>query len=342
MFEKKQIKKQLTEIEEKISDENVWKDHLKLNYLLKKKNFFTTFLNKKNDLQLKFSDTNELLQLSQTENEENLTSELESELHIIKSELNDLYIETLMNGSADSKNCFIEIHAGAGGTESQDWVEMILRMYVRWSESKSHKVELIEQTDGEEAGLKSVTIKISGDKTYGWLKYETGIHRLVRISPFDSQSRRHTSFASVSCFPEIDNSITIELVDKEIRVDTYRASGAGGQHVNKTDSAVRLTHIPTKISVQCQSSRSQHRNKNIAMDMLKSKLYEIKLKKEDEERKKNEKKKTDIGWGHQIRSYIMQPYQLVKDHRTSYEETSVTSVLDGKIDKFLKSQLKEL
>ncbi len=342
MFEKKEIKKNLKEIERKISEEAIWKDHTKLNNFLKQKNSINNFLNKKENLEIRFSDTNDLLQLSEKENDQNLISELESELIKIQFELNDLYIETLMNGQIDSKNCFLEIHAGAGGTESQDWVEMILRMYSRWAESKSYKVELIEQTDGEEAGLKSVTIKVSGDKSYGWLKYESGIHRLVRISPFDSQSRRHTSFASVSCFPEIDNSISIEIIDKDIRIDTYRASGAGGQHVNKTDSAVRITHIPTKISVQCQSSRSQHRNKNIAMEMLKSKLYEIRLKKEDEERKKKEEKKTEIGWGHQIRSYVMQPYQLVKDHRTNHEEKNVLSVLDGKIDRFLKSQLKEL
>ena len=255
--------------------------------------------------------------------------------------MNSLYVETLMSGKADLKNAFIEIHSGAGGTESQDWVEMMLRMYSRWCESKKFSFELIEQTDGEEAGLKSVTFKIIGERAYGWLKKETGIHRLVRISPFDSQSRRHTSFASISCYPEIDSTINIEILEKDIRIDTYRASGAGGQHVNKTDSAVRLTHLPTKISVQCQSNRSQHRNKTLAMEMLRSKLYEIELKKEEEENKKNRGEKKEIGWGHQIRSYVMQPYQMVKDHRTNIEESNVNAVLDGKIDGFLKAQLNE-
>ncbi len=247
-----------------------------------------------------------------------------------------------MSGKADFKNSFLEIHSGAGGTESQDWVQMILRMYSRWCETKKFKTELIDKTDGDEAGLKSVTIKISGERSYGWLKKESGVHRLVRISPFDSQSRRHTSFASVACYPEIDSSIKVNILDKEIRIDTFRASGAGGQHVNKTDSAVRITHMPTKISVQCQSNRSQHRNKSIALEMLRSKLFEIQLKKEEDQNKKERGEKKQIGWGHQIRSYIMQPYQLVKDHRSGYEESNVNSILDGKIDNFLKEQLIKL
>ena len=244
-----------------------------------------------------------------------------------------------MKGKADLKNCFLEIHSGAGGTESQDWAEMIFRMYLKWAESKGFKVNIIDQNEGEEAGFKSITLKIIGEKSYGWLKKETGIHRLVRISPFDSQSRRHTSFASVSCYPEVDNTINIKMVEKELRIDTFRASGAGGQHVNKTDSAVRITHLPSKISVQCQSNRSQHRNRAIAMEMLKSKLYELELKKEEQENQKNREIKTEIGWGHQIRSYVMQPYQLVKDHRTNFEESNVNSILDGKIDSFLQAQL---
>ena len=247
-----------------------------------------------------------------------------------------------MNGKADSKNAFIEIHSGAGGTESQDWVEMLFRMYLKWSDSRGYKLESVDQSIGDEAGLKSITIRIVGEKSYGWLKNETGVHRLVRISPFDSQSRRHTSFASVNCYPEIDNTINIEISDKDLRIDTFRASGAGGQHVNKTDSAIRITHLPTKINVQCQSNRSQHRNKAIAMEMLKSKLYDIELKKEEEKNSKDRGEKSQIAWGHQIRSYIMQPYQLVKDHRTGYEDSNVNSILDGKIDRFLENQLVKL
>jgi Protein chain release factor B len=215
-------------------------------------------------------------------------------------------------------------------------------MYTRWAESKSFKIELIDQSVGEEAGFKSVTMKIEGDKAYGWLRLENGVHRLVRISPFDSQSRRHTSFASVYCYPEIDNTVDIQVHEKDLRIDTFRASGAGGQHVNKTDSAVRITHLPTKIIVQCQNSRSQHRNKSIAMDLLKSKLYEIQLIKEEEENKKNRSQKSEISWGNQIRSYVMQPYRMVKDHRTNVEISDVGAVLDGKIDIFLENQLIKL
>ena len=257
-------------------------------------------------------------------------------------ELNSLYIETLMSGKADSKNVLVEIHSGAGGVEAQDWVAMLFRMYTKWAESKKFKVELIDQSIGDEAGFKSVTIKINGERSYGWLKLESGVHRLVRISPFDSQSRRHTSFASVFCYPEVDNSVNINVLDKDVRIDTYRASGAGGQHVNKTDSAVRITHIPTKITVQCQSSRSQHRNKSIAMEMLKSKLYEIEIAKEEEANKRNRSAKGDISWGNQIRSYVMQPYRMVKDHRTNKEFSDVNSVLNGKIDVFLETQLVKL
>ena len=244
-----------------------------------------------------------------------------------------------MSGKADNKNVLLEIHSGAGGVESQDWVEMLFRMYTRWAESKNFAISLIDQNIGDEAGLKSVTIKIEGENAYGWLKLESGVHRLVRISPFDSQSRRHTSFASVFCYPEVDNTVDINIVEKDLRIDTYRASGAGGQHVNKTDSAVRITHLPSNISVQCQNSRSQHRNKTMAMEMLKSKLYEIELKKEDEENKKSRSEKSNISWGNQIRSYVMQPYTMVKDHRTNTEMSDVSSVLDGNIEKFLESQL---
>ena len=341
MFENQKLHKKLSEIEIKLTEQENWNDHLIFNELLKSKNSLKDFLDSINKLYITYNDIIDLISLAESESDENILDGSEKELIELHHKVNTLYIETLMSGKADSKNSFIEIHAGAGGTESQDWAEMILRMYSRWGESKKFKIELIDQTEGEEVGYKSVTIKIIGERSYGWLKKETGVHRLVRISPFDSQSRRHTSFASVSCYPEIDSSIKINISEKDIRIDTYRASGAGGQHVNKTDSAVRITHVPTKISVQCQSNRSQHRNKAIAFEMLKSKLFEIELLKEEEENKKNRGEKTEIGWGHQIRSYIMQPYQMVKDHRTNFEESNVNSILDGKIDNFLKAQLLE-
>ena len=245
----------------------------------------------------------------------------------------------LMGEQADRNSAFLEIHAGAGGTESQDWAEMLQRMYIRWAEKNNSKVSLLQESRGEEAGIKSCTLKIDNDYSYGWLKRESGIHRLVRVSPFDSNKRRHTSFASVWVYPEIDDKIEIEINESDLRIDTYRASGAGGQHVNKTDSAVRITHIPSEIVVQCQSDRSQHKNKSNAMSMLKSRLYELELQKRKEEENKINNSKKDIGWGNQIRSYVLHPYKLIKDLRTEYESSNVNSVLDGDIDKFLEKSL---
>ena len=244
-----------------------------------------------------------------------------------------------MNEEADFNNAFVEIHAGAGGTESQDWAEILLRMYVRWAESKHLKVSLLQESRGDEAGIKSSTIKISGEFTYGWLKRESGIHRLVRISPFDSNKRRHTSFASIWVYPEIDDKIDIEINESDLRIDTYRASGAGGQHVNTTDSAVRITHIPTGVVVQCQSDRSQHKNKSNAMSMLKSRIYELEISKRKKEENKINSEKKEIGWGHQIRSYVLHPYKMIKDLRTNEETSNVNDILDGKIDKFLEKSL---
>ncbi len=309
------------------------------NALLKKKNILTNFFGSYEKKFIKFRECIDLLKLAEKENDFEFLSEVNSELKELFDKTNHLYFQTLMNGKADSKNAYLEINSGAGGTEAQDWVAMLLRMYSKWCENMGLDIEVMDQTDGEEAGYKSVILRVVGDMSYGWLKRETGVHRLVRISPFDSQSRRHTSFASVGCYPETDKSINITLLDKDLRIDTFRASGAGGQHVNKTDSAVRITHLPTKISVQCQSNRSQHRNKNIAIEMLKSKLYEIQIRKEEELNQKDREKKTQIAWGHQIRSYILQPYQMVKDHRTNIEDSNVNSVLDGKISKFLETQL---
>ncbi|MAI76575.1 MAG: peptide chain release factor 2 [Pelagibacteraceae bacterium TMED65] len=339
MFEKKQILKEINLIEERIQNQENWNNHEMMNQDLKKKNYLVKFVELINTNKENFEDTLELLLISDKEGDKSLFDDLKKELLKIEKNLSDLYLETLMSGKADSNNSLIEIHSGAGGVESQDWVAMLLRMYSRWCDSKGYKTELVDQNIGDEAGYKSVTFKVIGENSYGWLKYENGVHRLVRISPFDSQSRRHTSFASVFCYPEVNNNIQIELNEKDLKVDTFRASGAGGQHVNKTDSAIRITHLPSKIIVQCQSSRSQHRNKSIALDMLKSKIYEKQLIKEEEENKKSRLERGEIGWGNQIRSYIMQPYTMVKDHRTNKQISDVNSVLDGRLDIFLENQL---
>ena len=273
------------------------------------------------------------------ESDESSIIQLLNDSKILLQDSMNLKNLTLMNDEADQNNSFLEIHAGAGGTESQDWAEMLQRMYVRWAEGKEFDIFLLQESKGEEAGIKSSTLKISGDYVYGRLKSESGIHRLVRISPFDSNKRRHTSFASIWAYPEIDDKVEIEINEGDLRIDTYRASGAGGQHVNKTDSAVRITHIPTHIVVQCQSDRSQHKNKSNAMAMLKSRLYELELQKRKEEENKVNSEKKDIGWGNQIRSYVLHPYKLVKDLRTDYESSNVSDVLDGNIDKFLERSL---
>ena len=266
-------------------------------------------------------------------------SELKKTLKKLSQSIKSLEANCYLSGDADKFDCYLEVHAGAGGTESQDWADMIRKMYLKWSEKTDRSCELISESKGEEAGIKSSTIKISGLNSFGYLKNESGVHRLVRISPFDSNQRRHTSFASVWVYPVIDDKIEIEIVEKDLRIDTYRSSGAGGQHVNTTDSAVRITHLPTKIVVQCQNERSQHKNKDTAMKMLKSRLYELEIQKREESSKTAEESKTDIGWGHQIRSYVLQPYQLVKDNRTGVENTSPDNVLDGGIDEFLESAL---
>jgi peptide chain release factor 2 len=250
-----------------------------------------------------------------------------------------LELESLLSGEADANDCFLEVNAGAGGTEAQDWALMLWRMYSRWAEQHGYKVEELDETPGEEAGIKSATIQIKGHNAYGWLKTESGVHRLVRISPFDSQARRHTSFASVSVTPVIDDKIVVEINDKDLRIDTYRSSGAGGQHVNKTDSAVRLTHLPTGIVVACQQERSQHKNRAKAYDMLRARLYELELRKREEASAALEAQKSEIGWGHQIRSYVLQPYQMVKDLRTGVETSQSQSVLDGDLDPFLQAAL---
>lgn len=290
-------------------------------------------------IETSINDYIDLIALAEEEGDNEVIKESEQAVEKLGLKVARLRLESLLSGEADNNDTYLQVNAGAGGTEAQDWAEMILRMYMRWADSKGYKYSTLERSEGEEAGIKSTTIKIEGHRVYGWLKTETGVHRLVRLSPFDSNARRHTSFASVSVSPVIDDSIDIEIEDKDLRIDTYRSSGAGGQHVNKTDSAVRITHIPTGVAVACQNGRSQHQNKAQAMEMLKGRLYELELKKREEEQAQSHNEKSDIGWGHQIRSYVLHPYQMVKDLRTNIETTQSQAVLDGGLDQFLEASL---
>ncbi len=304
----------------------------KLNKLKKK-------INPWQKLVAQFEDMSELYQLAKEEQDESFTQDIEENLSSIISRYEELEILELLGGKYDSKNAFLTIHSGAGGTEACDWVNMLLRMYTRWAENHNFKVGIIDLQEAE-GGVKSVTVQIDGEFAFGYLQGETGVHRLVRISPFDSGARRHTTFASVYCSPVIDDEIEFEIKPDDIRVDTYRASGAGGQHVNKTDSAVRITHLDTGIVVQCQNERSQHKNKALAMKVLKSRLFDYYTDEQEKEQEKNAKEKKDISWGNQIRSYVFHPYSMIKDHRTKFEVGNIQAVMDGKIDKFIESYLK--
>ncbi len=284
-------------------------------------------------------DAATLIELGEAEDDAATVAEGEAQLRELKATAAKRELESLLSGEADANDCYLEVHAGAGGTEAQDWAEMLLRMYARWAEQHGYKVEWLEESPGEEAGLKSATLKILGHNAYGWLKTESGVHRLVRISPYDSQARRHTSFASAWVYPVVDDTIEVEIDDKDLQVDTMRSGGAGGQHVNKTESAIRITHVPSGIVVKCQADRSQHRNRATAMAMLKARLYEMELKRREAESAATEAAKTDIGWGHQIRSYVLQPYQMVKDLRTGVETSATDAVLNGDIDDFLAAAL---
>ncbi|GAB4237625.1 MAG: peptide chain release factor 2 [Methyloligellaceae bacterium] len=290
-------------------------------------------------LERDLKDNVELIELGEAEGDDEVVAEAEAALARLRKVAQKHEISTLLSGEADANDCYVEIHAGAGGTESQDWAQMLMRMYMRWAEAHGYKVEVIETNPGEEAGIKSATLLVKGPNAYGWLKTESGVHRLVRISPFDSNARRHTSFASAWVYPVVDDTIEIEIEDKDVRIDTYRASGAGGQHVNTTDSAVRITHLPTGIVVQCQNERSQHKNRATAWAMLRARLYEAELQKREEEAQAQAAAKSDIGWGHQIRSYVLQPYQMVKDLRTGVESSNPSAVLDGDIDAFIEAAL---
>ena len=290
-------------------------------------------------IQEELKDTLELAEMSEMEGDEDFLDEAEGVLGALAAKARKFELNSLLSGDADGNDSYIEIHSGAGGTESQDWASMLLRMYTRWAEKHGYKVNVVQVQAGEEAGIKSATIEIKGENAFGWSKTESGVHRLVRISPYDSSARRHTSFASVWIYPVIDENIDIEILDKDLRVDTYRASGAGGQHVNTTDSAVRITHQPTGIVVQCQNQRSQHKNRATAMNMLRARLYEREMQIKEDKANTANATKTDIGWGHQIRSYVLQPYQLVKDLRTGVESTNPSSVLDGDLDEFMAAAL---
>lgn len=329
----------LDELNSLTEDPNLWDNPANAQKLLSERNYLEQMIGKSKDLENNLSEALLLIEMAEEEGDEASAQEAEAIIHDIADELKKLELDSLLSGEADKNNCFIEINSGAGGTESQDWAEMLLRMYMRWAERRGYKTELISENSGEVAGIKSATIKINGHNAYGYAKTESGVHRLVRISPFDSNARRHTSFASIWVYPEVDDDITIEIDDKDIRVDTFRASGAGGQHVNKTDSAVRMTHTPTGIVTQSQNSRSQHKNREEAMKMMKARLYELELRKREEALQSEHDSKGDNSWGSQIRSYVLHPYQMVKDLRTAHETSNTSAVLDGDLDDFISASL---
>ncbi|MCF3934434.1 peptide chain release factor 2 [Acuticoccus sp. M5D2P5] len=331
--------KRLEELNAAAEDPSLWNDAQRAQGLMQERQRLETQINTINGIEQELVDAVELIELGEMEDDKSVITEAEAMLVQLQKDLGKKQIAALLSGEADRNDAYLEVHAGAGGTESQDWASMLLRMYLRWAEQNGFKVSTLEYHDGEEAGIKSATIEVKGENAYGWLKTESGVHRLVRISPFDSNARRHTSFASIWVYPVVDDTINIEVNEKDVRVDTYRSSGAGGQHVNTTDSAVRLTHIPTGIVVACQNERSQHKNRATAWDMLRARLYEAELKKREEKAMAEAESKSDIGWGHQIRSYVLQPYQLVKDLRTGVESTSPGDVLDGELTPFMEASL---
>ena len=320
-------------------ESDFWQNKSYSQKIIKEKKFYEDLINSHEYSIKSLKDLDELNDLAIAEDNQIIIKEVLDNIKDLKKITKKNETKCFLSKESDSLDCYVEIHAGAGGTESQDWAEMLRKMYLKWSTIKEFKSELISEHKGDEAGIKSSTIKIQGDYVYGWLKAESGIHRLVRISPFDSGARRHTSFASVWIFPVVDENIDIEIIEKDLRIDTYRSSGAGGQHVNTTDSAVRITHIPSKIVVQCQNQRSQHKNKETCMNMLKARLYNYEIKKREKENQNTESSKAEIGWGHQIRSYVLHPYRLVKDNRTNFESSNPDKILDGEIDEFLESSL---
>ena len=317
----------------------MWNDPVKAQDVMRRRQDLDTRINGILGLEKTISESVELIELGEAEGDASIVREAEQTLLSLKSKVAELELSALLSGEADANDSFLQINAGAGGTESQDWASMLMRMYVRWANLNKYKVEVLDEHAGEEAGIKSCTLQIKGHNAYGKLKTESGVHRLVRISPYDSNARRHTSFSSVWAYPVIDDNIDIQVVESDLKIDTYRASGAGGQHVNTTDSAVRITHVPTGIIVACQAERSQHKNRATAMKMLKARLYELELQKKQEKVDAANAKKTEIGWGHQIRSYVLQPYQLIKDLRTGHTSTDPNTVLGGELDEFIQASL---
>jgi peptide chain release factor 2 len=316
-----------------------WQNKANSQKVIKEKKLYEDLINSYDHSTKMLNELDELNKMAIEEKNEVVAKDILENIKNLKFSVKKNEVKCFLSKESDSFDCYVEIHAGAGGTESQDWAEMLRRMYLKWSTIKGFKFHLINEHKGDEAGIKSSTIRIEGNYVYGWLKSESGIHRLVRISPFDSGARRHTSFASVWIYPVVDENIDIEIIEKDLRIDTYRSSGAGGQHVNTTDSAVRITHLPSKIVVQCQNERSQHKNRETCMNMLKARLYNFEIKKREAENQSLESTKAEIGWGHQIRSYVLHPYRLVKDNRTNFESTNPDKVLDGEIDDFLESSL---
>ncbi|MFB9791148.1 MULTISPECIES: peptide chain release factor 2 [Shinella] len=334
-----QALRRLDWLNNKAEDPTLWNDAQEAQKLMRERQQLDEGINGVKAIEQQLKDNIELIELGEEEGDADIVKEAENALKVLKVEAARKQVEAMLSGEADANDTYLEVHSGAGGTESQDWANMLLRMYTRWAERSGYKVELLEVHDGEEAGIKSATMLVKGHNAYGWLKTESGVHRLVRISPYDSNARRHTSFSSIWVYPVVDESINIEVNESDCRIDTYRSSGAGGQHVNTTDSAVRITHIPTGIVVACQQERSQHKNRAKAWDMLRARLYEAELKKREEAANAEAASKTDIGWGHQIRSYVLQPYQLVKDLRTGVESTAPSDVLDGELNEFMEAAL---
>ena len=329
----------LAELNRQAEDPNLWRDQQRAQRVMQERTGLEDQLTSISRIEQELEDQITMLELGEAEGDRKTVADAQAALEKLKIEVGRREMEALLSGEADANDSYVEVHAGAGGTESQDWANMLLRMYTRWAEQHGYKIEYLEETEGEEAGIKSATVMVKGRNAYGWLKTENGVHRLVRISPFDSNARRHTSFASVNIYPVVDDRIQVDIKESDVRVDTLRASGAGGQHVNKTESAIRLTHIPTNIMVYCQNDRSQHRNRAQAWQMLRARLYDMELKKREEKAAAEQAAKTDIGWGHQIRSYVLQPYQMVKDLRTGISTSNTGGVLDGDLDQFMEAAL---
>ncbi len=339
IFDVEGKKEKIKQLEAKTTKDGFWNDQAKAQEVLKEINLLKSWVESWQDARNKVEDAEVLLEMLEEENSDELAKELQEHLKATGQAIDAIEFKRMLSGKDDPKNAILTIHPGAGGTESQDWASMLMRMYLRFAERQGFETEVLDYQAGDEAGIKSVTIEIKGDYAYGYLKAENGVHRLVRISPFDANKRRHTSFASVFVLPEIDENIDVEINPADLRIDTYRASGAGGQHVNKTDSAIRITHIPTGIVVQCQNERSQHKNKANALKILAARLYQLKLKEQQEKVKEYEESKRDIAWGSQIRSYVFHPYNMVKDHRTNYETSNIQQVMDGDIYPFIEKYL---